>query len=1023
MREGIKAVIKGWRIVFYTLIGLAVGAITFITVKYILTERLVKNTGDHEPEVRRAAALKVMQPFHLPLLKRDPDKPVEFLARQPQTVRDNVIWSLERLIDEDHPKAEQAVGWLVEIARDLSGPLPTGDSETDGARLAVMRLGDRALEPLIATLKETTQRTLEREKYANRRAVAARLLGVLGDSQAVEPMIAALRDEYAGVRQQAAAALARLGTPEAESALQGYLEPLLGILDGRYQCWVRADSEGRIRRTPREGLLYGPFQIRVKPHNEATEADLQRQRDSAETILEAEAARVEKTRTALKEGRRGRIIRPNRRDAPNLVITGVTLTRSSGGAAAFTVSDPKAQPQLFDVIEGEPFELTVDLKNNGPGDIANDFFVTLYAASPLPRNNIDRPEKGEPFEGEPARDRRALAGTADARWIRTLYARDLPESTDRDDSLAQVVMSKQFNTVEADRIQALQQLMYVGHESCIPALGRSLEDPSYTVREQAALALQVILQARRTPVPAKYEIASLLLDRGALSADPVVRYHAVDALGQSDDPRSAGVLGNLLLTETEPTVRLAVIRALANKADGQASSLQPLLESTDPAVRRMVPRLLQARGDAAAAAALLRSPDREVALEVLRSANRLLSTAELTAALQLPDPRARAAAARLLATRAEPSTQPALLAALGDVDGKVRAAAATGLGKLLVASAQPSRAVVLALAKVIADEAGDYVGVAAGEQPEDPTTAATTDKSARAAAAAALVQLPDLRQVREARKAVLDAFKDTHPDVIAAVMPAVARGDLGVQVDRLIAILEDVKMPARVRQAAQLALWETESNDEESLDALVGLLNDPNEAVKTAAAVSLIGLGDRRGEKVLRDQITNLKAPDVRRQAAKLMATLPQESVDRIRGLKDEDRDGLGILTEDLYRFGSLAVNFRFLCDALVFLTERRESTADTLAQAADDQHPVLRAAAARVLSQIDDPRAAAIAVRLLADGNEFVRAAAVEAVGELGLVDQIATLRTMAVDKPDLSERVRSRATLVLLRLETGSF
>lgn len=107
---------KGWRIVFYALIGIAVGSITFITVKYILTERLVKDCGDPDPAIRRKAALKVMQPFHLPFLKRDEDKPIEFLVTKPQTVRDNVVWSLEALIAEGAPKSDEAIGWLVEIA-------------------------------------------------------------------------------------------------------------------------------------------------------------------------------------------------------------------------------------------------------------------------------------------------------------------------------------------------------------------------------------------------------------------------------------------------------------------------------------------------------------------------------------------------------------------------------------------------------------------------------------------------------------------------------------------------------------------------------------------------------------------------------------------------------------------------------------------------------------------------------------------------------------------------------------------
>ncbi|NUP98665.1 MAG: hypothetical protein HUU35_02295 [Armatimonadetes bacterium] len=52
--------IKGWRLFFYTVIGAAVLSIVYITVKFILTERLVKATGDERLEIRQRAARKVM---------------------------------------------------------------------------------------------------------------------------------------------------------------------------------------------------------------------------------------------------------------------------------------------------------------------------------------------------------------------------------------------------------------------------------------------------------------------------------------------------------------------------------------------------------------------------------------------------------------------------------------------------------------------------------------------------------------------------------------------------------------------------------------------------------------------------------------------------------------------------------------------------------------------------------------------------------------------------------------------------
>jgi HEAT repeat protein len=64
-------------------------------------------------------------------------------------------------------------------------------------------IGDpRAIDPLVAAL---------RDYYAHVRETSATALGRIGDPRAIDPLVAALRDAYPEVRQAAAGALGEIG--------------------------------------------------------------------------------------------------------------------------------------------------------------------------------------------------------------------------------------------------------------------------------------------------------------------------------------------------------------------------------------------------------------------------------------------------------------------------------------------------------------------------------------------------------------------------------------------------------------------------------------------------------------------------------------------------------------------------------------------------------------------------------------------------------------------------------------------
>lgn len=97
------------------------------------------------------------------------------------------------------------------------------------AAKALSNMGEKAVEPLIAALKD---------EDACVRFLAAGALGDIGDERAVEPLIAALSDEHSYVREYAAEALGKIGDERA-------IEPLTAALN---------DEEEDVRMKATEAL-------------------------------------------------------------------------------------------------------------------------------------------------------------------------------------------------------------------------------------------------------------------------------------------------------------------------------------------------------------------------------------------------------------------------------------------------------------------------------------------------------------------------------------------------------------------------------------------------------------------------------------------------------------------------------------------------------------------------------------------------------------------------------------------------
>ena len=99
-----------------------------------------------------------------------------------------------------------------------------------GVQTCALPIYPRAVEPLIAALKDENE-------YV--RQAAAEVLGKIGDARAVEPLIAALKDESFSVRAAAARALGEIKDPRA-------VEPLIAALK---------DESFSVRRAAAEALV------------------------------------------------------------------------------------------------------------------------------------------------------------------------------------------------------------------------------------------------------------------------------------------------------------------------------------------------------------------------------------------------------------------------------------------------------------------------------------------------------------------------------------------------------------------------------------------------------------------------------------------------------------------------------------------------------------------------------------------------------------------------------------------------
>lgn len=180
----------------------------------------------------------------------------------------------------------------------------------------------------------------------------------------------------------------------------------------------------------------------------------------------------------------------------------------------------------------------------------------------------------------------ALGSDTDAS-VREMAAWSLSDADESSAATAALVKALRQDKDARVRATATWALGEVGDASAVDALVPVLSDANAHTRELAAWSI-----GSCEPKKAPAALVSLLGDR-----DRDVRLSATWALFSIEDPDATGALEAAYKRETDPEIRVGMIRALGAMGERSVDALQGLISSSDPQIRKTAVTAL-AGGDA-----------------------------------------------------------------------------------------------------------------------------------------------------------------------------------------------------------------------------------------------------------------------------------------------------------------------------------------------------------------------------------------------------------------------------------------
>jgi HEAT repeat protein len=139
-------------------------------------------------------------------------------------------------------KEKRAIPYIVEMLED--------DYALETAGKALLKFGKDAVQPLIEALSRPNHTPFKNETRPSvkRRTEAARLLGEIGDSRAIQPLLRRLEDEEWGVRLSSALSLLKIGVNK-DDITKVIPELISGLNEGDwYTCALCIDALSELNR-------------------------------------------------------------------------------------------------------------------------------------------------------------------------------------------------------------------------------------------------------------------------------------------------------------------------------------------------------------------------------------------------------------------------------------------------------------------------------------------------------------------------------------------------------------------------------------------------------------------------------------------------------------------------------------------------------------------------------------------------------------------------------------------------------